>query len=59
MLDAEHIHRLVVVDVHDQIIGVVSTMDIVAALLGIADEMTALRRHHAHSLEGGRHEPQL
>ena len=37
----QHVHRLVVLDSHERPIGVVSTMDVVASLVGALDEMTA------------------
>lgn len=39
MMDAQHVHRLVVLDADERPIGVISTMDIVAALLNALDEV--------------------
>jgi CBS-domain-containing membrane protein len=38
MMCAGHIHRLPVLDQHDRPVGVVSTMDVVAAMLGAIEE---------------------
>lgn len=40
----QHLHRLPVVDDDNQVVGIVSTMDIVAALINAIDEMEASRR---------------
>jgi predicted transcriptional regulator len=37
---AEHIHRLLVLDQQERPVGVVSTMDVVAALLNAVEEST-------------------
>lgn len=44
---AQHIHRLLVIDERNHPVGVVSTMDIVAALINVVDEMNGDwdRRH--------------
>jgi CBS domain-containing protein len=39
IMDAQHVHRLIVLDAKERPIGVVSTMDIVAALLNAIEEM--------------------
>ena len=49
MLDAEHIHRLIVMDKAEHVVGVVSTMDVVSTLLGVFDEVSPLRRNHPHA----------
>ncbi len=38
IMDAEHIHRLPVLDKNGRVIGMISTMDIVSSLLGAIDE---------------------
>ena len=43
MMCAEHIHRLPVLDADQRPVGVISTMDIVAALLNAIDEMETQR----------------
>jgi CBS domain-containing protein len=44
IMDAQHVHRLPVLDRDGQAIGIVSSMDIVAALLKAVDEMNRLHR---------------
>ena len=39
IMNAQHVHRLVVLDEKEKPIGVVSTMDIVAAIVNAIDEM--------------------
>ena len=41
MMDAEHIHRLIVVDEGGFPVGLVSSMDVVAAVINSVDEMLA------------------
>lgn len=43
---AEHIHHLFVVDGHNQPAGIISTMDIVAALVNVVDEIDASTSRH-------------
>jgi len=38
---AEHIHRLLVIDDKNHPVGVISTMDIIAAMVNVVDEMNA------------------
>jgi CBS domain-containing membrane protein len=42
IMTINHIHRLPVVDEHHQVVGVVSTMDVVAALLNAIEEWESL-----------------
>ena len=39
VMTAQHVHRLIVLDAQGRPIGVISTMDIVAALLNAMEEM--------------------
>ena len=48
MMCAEHIHRLLVIDDSQQPVGVVSTMDIIAAMVNVVDEMNADIDREAH-----------
>lgn len=43
IMDAQHIHRLIAIDHREHPIGVISTMDVVAALLNAIDEMKLTR----------------
>ena len=46
VMDAQHVHRLPVLDKQGRVVGLISTMDIVAALLNAIDEMdTSLLLH--------------
>ena len=41
MMCAQHIHRLLVIDDSQHPVGVISTMDIIAAMVNVVDEMNA------------------
>jgi len=42
LMNAEHIHRLPVVDENSHVVGMISTMDVVAALVNSMDEMDSI-----------------
>jgi CBS-domain-containing membrane protein len=42
---AKHVHRLVVLDASQRVCGMVSTMDIAAALVNVLDELHTARRY--------------
>ena len=41
MMNAQHLHRLIVLDEHEKPAGIISTMDVVAALVNAVDEVNA------------------
>jgi CBS domain-containing protein len=43
LMNAEHIHRLPVVDENQRIVGMISTMDVVAAVINSIDEMESMK----------------
>lgn len=45
VMDSEHIHRLIVVDVKGFPVGLLSSMDVVAAVINSVDEMLAAASH--------------